>query len=97
MSTRNFSILNVSMPTAGNEYSLVIPHGALDIIIKCRDTSNPLKVYTVSVGNQGNPGSYYTVDPGQVLVLETKSDGQTFYLQSTGTNVVAEMLYHIDQ
>jgi hypothetical protein len=83
------------MATAGNEYSVTIPPQALDVHIKMRDATSKLKIYTTSVGNT-TPSNYYTVNAGATLEFRTKLGGQTIYLQSDGTSVVAEVSYVID-
>lgn len=96
MSQRQLTIQNVSMGTGGNEYSVTVPPGAINVHIKLRDTTNPLKVYTTSVGNT-LPTTYFTVDPDTEFRMETKMDNQVVYLQCTASSVVAEVSYFLDQ
>src|SRR5579859_4942155 len=96
MSIQQFTGLNVALTTAGNEYSLVIPPGAMDVQLKLRDATKTLKIYGVSVGNGGSPANYITLAAGQVLSFRTKQGGQTIYVMPADNTQVLEACYFID-
>jgi hypothetical protein len=98
MSYRNVQVVNVAMTTGTDEYSVVIPTGAIEVQIKLQDATHTCEVYQVSVGNGGSPANFWTIDAGQVWYLgSTKQDQQTLYLMSATSSVVAEVSYYLDQ
>lgn len=84
------------MGTGGNEYSVAIPPGALDVQIALQDATHTMKVYTAGVGNSGSPANYWLIEAGQVLSIRSKLGGQTLYFMSTTSSVAAQVLYIID-
>lgn len=98
MSIRNIQIVNVSMTTGTNEYSVTIPTGAIEVQIKLQDATHTAMVYQVSVGNGGSPANFWNIDAGATWYLgSTRQDQQTLYLMSSTSAVAAEVSYYLDQ
>jgi hypothetical protein len=98
MSQRNLQIINVSMATANNEYSIVIPSGAMNVQMKLADATHTVMVYQTSVGNGGSPANFWTIDAAQISPFgPTKQDAQTIYLMSGTASVSLQVSYYLDQ
>lgn len=81
------------MGTSGNEYSVSIPPNAVNVKIKARDTTNTIKVYTVSVGNGGSPANYVTIPANMIVDLRGMFGAQILYLMPSANTMVAEIFY----
>lgn len=87
------TIVNISMPISGNEYSFNIPLNTKFIFFKSR--KNGKLQYAYISGNTGT--TYRSVSPGvlqQIYNIKTIS-GNTMYIQSTKNNDVLEIEYWI--
>lgn len=98
MSQRTLQIINVALTTANDEYSIVIPTGAVNVQMKLADATHTVMVYQVSVGNGGSPANFWTIDAAQLSPFgPTKQDAQTLYLMSATSSVSMQVSYYLDQ
>lgn len=84
-----YRILNLSMPLADTEYSLVVPNTARRLEIRPRESKGPIRLYETSGGSL-----YYTVPKGSIYeTAEMSPSGLTIYLQTAQAGTILEIIY----
>lgn len=97
MALLQFVGVNVALTTANNEYTLVLPPGAINLQLKMSDATHTAQIYTVSVGNAGTPANSFTIGANQIISFVTRSGGQTLYVMPNTSNTVLQGAYYLDQ
>ena len=83
------TIYNISMPTAGSEYSQPLSNGTKKILVRARVRSQ----IRLAFSSGGTSTFWITLEPGVVYYEENLDlNGVTIYLQSTAASQVTEIL-----
>lgn len=84
------SLFNVTCPTAGVEYSQLMPNGTTQLQLRARNSTAKLQLAWVP-GTTGT--NYLTLTPGNIYILENvKLTTKTVYFRSTKDDTIVEIL-----